>query len=251
MKATDKKNREGNTLETLPAAIDPQMRFYAFGETAIVLEYTKNTELRQDQTLQGQQRLIKLKNSLISGPSPRGIVDCVPGNQNLTVVFDPLQTTAQNICQQINTNWTDSGAPMERSNTDNTEVITLAVSYGGEFGPDLEAVADHHNTSIENVIEQHSSVTYTVLFNGFLPGFPYLHGLPQSLHTPRRKSPRTKVIAGSIAIGGSQTGIYPMDSPGGWQIIGRCQLDDQRLFDPERSPPQLFPAGTRIRFDAT
>jgi KipI family sensor histidine kinase inhibitor len=123
--------------------------------------------------------------------------------------------------------------------------VEIPVRYGGEYGPDLEDVARHTGLSAGRVVELHASAEYRVHFLGFSPGFPYLGGLPAQLSTPRLAAPRTLVPGGSVAIGGSQAGIYPMDSPGGWRIIGRTPL---RLFDAQGSPPALLAMGDRVRF---
>lgn len=123
--------------------------------------------------------------------------------------------------------------------------VVLPVCYGGKFGPDLPEVAEHTRMTTAQVIAQHKSSIYDVRAIGFAPGFPYLGGLPGRLSTPRRKTPRTKVPAGSVAIGGNQTGVYPLESPGGWQLIGRTP---ERLFQPEHNPPVLLRAGDRVRF---
>lgn len=124
-------------------------------------------------------------------------------------------------------------------------MIDVPVCYEDEFAPDLEAVAQHAGLAPEEVVRRHVDAVYRVGCVGFTPGFPYLSGLPPELATPRRASPRKEVPAGAVAIGGTQTGIYPRKSPGGWNIIGRTSL---RLFDVERDPPALFQAGDRVRF---
>ena len=126
-------------------------------------------------------------------------------------------------------------------------VIEIPVCYGGEFGPDLADVATHADTTSNDVIARHTAAEYTVAMLGFAPGFPYLLGLDSALHMPRRTTPRTRVPAGSVAIGGAQTGIYPSELPGGWQLIGRTPL---ALFDPQSEPPCLLGPGDRVRFRA-
>ena len=121
----------------------------------------------------------------------------------------------------------------------------IPVVYGGEAGPDLPALAARAGLSERAWIEFHATAEYTVVFLGFQPGFAYLRGLPEALNAPRRDSPRTRVPAGSLAIGGAYTGIYPAAGPGGWQIIGRS---DAVLFDPGREPPALFVPGDRVQF---
>jgi KipI family sensor histidine kinase inhibitor len=133
----------------------------------------------------------------------------------------------------------------ERVEAGLSATIEIPVRYGGEFGPDIADVAAHTKLRIDDVIARHTAATYTVAMLGFMPGFPYLRGLPPELATPRRATPRTQVPAGSVAIGGAQTGIYPRELPGGWQIIGRTALD---LFDATREEPALLRPGQRVRF---
>jgi KipI family sensor histidine kinase inhibitor len=123
--------------------------------------------------------------------------------------------------------------------------IEIPVCYGDAFGPDLDAVAAHAGLDASDVIERHANAEYRVAMLGFMPGFAYLLGLDPALHAPRRASPRTRVPAGSVAIGGAQTGIYPRELPGGWQLIGRTPL---ALFDASRTPPALLRPGQRVRF---
>lgn len=121
----------------------------------------------------------------------------------------------------------------------------IAVEYGGAAGPDLPALADLAGMDAAAYINRHAAIDYVVAFLGFQPGFPYLRGLPRALHAPRRTSPRVQVAAGSVAIGGGYTGIYPASGPGGWQLIGRTA---SVLFDPQRDAPALLMPGDRVRF---
>ena len=127
-------------------------------------------------------------------------------------------------------------------------LLEVPVRYGGEWGPDLAEVAAACGLTPAEVVREHSRPGYVVYFLGFSPGFAYLGGLPPRIAAARRPTPRTRVPAGSVAIGGSQTGVYPLASPGGWQLIGRTPL---ALFDPGRTPPALLAAGDRVRFVAT
>jgi inhibitor of KinA len=126
-----------------------------------------------------------------------------------------------------------------------SRLVEIPVCYGGELGPDLDDVAARHGLSADEVVTLHASVDYRVHMVGFMPGFAYLGGLPQAIATPRRDTPRTAVPAGSVGIGGAQTGVYPLVSPGGWHLIGRTPL---RLFDVSRDPAALLAAGDRVRF---
>ena len=123
--------------------------------------------------------------------------------------------------------------------------IEIPVCYGGAHGPDLEEVAQRAGLEVRQVVERHTAREYTVAMLGFAPGFPYLLGMDHALHTPRRITPRTRVPAGSVAIGGAQTGIYPRELPGGWMLIGRTPLS---VFDARRDPPCLLAPGDRVRF---
>ncbi len=129
--------------------------------------------------------------------------------------------------------------------TESGKVTEIPICYGSDFGPDLADVAKLVKLSVDDVIARHAAVTYTVAMLGFMPGFPYLRGLPPELAVPRRATPRTDVPAGSVAIGGAQTGIYPRELPGGWHLIGRTPLN---LFDATRHTPTLLRAGQRVRF---
>lgn len=123
--------------------------------------------------------------------------------------------------------------------------VTIPVCYGGDYGPDLTFVAQYNNLSEREVIHLHSSGTYPVYMIGFAPGFPYLGGLPKQLNAPRRPSPRASIPAGSVGIAGSQTGVYPISTPGGWQLIGRTPI---KLFQPERKEPSVLSAGDIVVF---
>jgi len=155
-------------------------------------------------------------------------------------VFDPLEADRDALSKLLQETW-DAAGEAPAAGRD----VEIPVQYGGEFGPDLGAVASHTGLGVREVIERHSSGQYVVFFLGFQPGFAYMGGLDEALHTPRRASPRLEVPAGSVGIGGEQTGIYPATSPGGWQLIGRTELP---LFDPARRPPTLLQPGDRVRF---
>lgn len=124
-------------------------------------------------------------------------------------------------------------------------LVEIPVCYGGDYGPDLNYVAEYHGLSPEEVIKRHSEVEYLVYMIGFMPGFPFMGGLDPSLATPRLSKPRTLVPKGSVGIAGQQTGLYPLDSPGGWQLIGRTPLT---MFDAGQDPPTLLRSGDWVRF---
>jgi len=169
-----------------------------------------------------------------------GIREVVPGMNNLTVELDPAAPDADNLLQALRTGWHESDAASVSPRR-----IEIPVHYGGAAGCDLDEVARHTGLSVADVIRLHSGAEYTVYFLGFQPGFAYLGGMDPRLATPRRKQPRLEVSAGSVGIGGQQTGVYPLLSPGGWQLIGRTPLS---LFDPARVPPSLLLPGDAVRF---
>lgn len=172
---------------------------------------------------------------------PPGVLNLHPAFASLLIDFDPRRLDHAAVAGLVRRHL----EAFEHSGETPARVIEVPVCYGGEYGPDLEEVARHCRLAPARVIELHASAEYLVYFLGFAPGFPYLGGLPAELATPRLPTPRRQVPAGSVAIGGSQTGIYSIESPGGWRIIGRTSL---RLFDPEASPPALLRAGDRVRF---
>jgi KipI family sensor histidine kinase inhibitor len=166
--------------------------------------------------------------------------DIVPGMNNLTAIFDPLQHSADEILLTLKDLFQRSKEKFQGSRE-----IAIPVHYGGDSGPDLPFVAEHCQLSLEDVVKRHCAASYVVYFLGFQPGFAYLGGMPESLATPRRAEPRLRVPAGSVGIGGKQTGIYPAASPGGWQLIGHTTL---KLFDPQRAEPTLLQPGDSVRF---
>ncbi len=153
---------------------------------------------------------------------------------------DPLEVAIAWITARLH-------SPLPDTANDTARTIEIPAHYGGDDGPDLAALAAHTGIAIEDVAARHTAAEYTVAMLGFAPGFPYLLGLDASLAMPRVASPRTHVPAGSVGVGGAQTGIYPQSGPGGWQLIGRTPL---RLFDAQRDPPGLLRAGDRVRFVA-
>ncbi len=168
-----------------------------------------------------------------------GVVDLHPAYASVLVDFDPLQASMEDLKREL------LGRMDTRTSPKESRLIEIPVRYGGESGPDLEAVASHCGMAPGEVIERHAGAQYRVHFLGFSPGFPYLGGMDPALATPRRPTPRKSVPAGSVGIAGSQAGIYPLDSPGGWQIIGRTPL---RLFDARRTPPARLAMGDGVRF---
>ena len=171
----------------------------------------------------------------------KGIKDLVPSYRSLTVVYNPLVISLESLESQLNEIWNtldDARLPAPRT-------VEIPVVYGDKYGPDLEWIADYHKMTPQEVIRLHTQPMYHVYMIGFMPGYPYMGEVPDKLVTPRRKTPRTHVPAGSVGIAQKQTGIYPVASPGGWQISGRTPV---RLFDPQGQPPCLLEMGDRVKF---
>lgn len=206
-------------------------RCYLLGETAVVLE------LEPPVTLATQKRIWRLTQRL--GEIPE-VVEAIPGMNNITVVLRNPHSVALDAIERLQRWWEESEALEPES-----RFIEIPVVYGTAAGPDLGEVARHAGLTEKQVVELHSSIDYVVWFLGFQPGFPYLGGLPEQLATPRRDEPRLQVPAGSVGIGGAQTGIYPLATPGGWQLIGHTPLP---LFDPDRNEPVLLRPGDTVRF---
>lgn len=179
-----------------------------------------------------------------------GIEDIAPAYASLLVRFDPAPWYAQGHTDVHGALRARIEPLLEGPGTTplpQPRDVRIPVCYGGEFGPDLAEVAKRAGLSEPQLVERHCAPVYQVAMLGFAPGFPYLLGLDSALRMPRRAQPRVRVPAGSVAIGGSQTGIYPRELPGGWQLIGRTPL---QLFDARREPPCLLQAGDRVRFAA-
>ncbi|HEX9303102.1 MAG TPA: 5-oxoprolinase subunit PxpB [Thermoanaerobaculia bacterium] len=176
----------------------------------------------------------------LAGKPPKGLLDAIPGATTLFVLFDPGIVEREKLVRRLRRLANETGiAPRE------TRRFRIPVAYGGEFGPDLPVLANDRGISVEELARRHAGADYTVAFLGFSPGFAYLTGLPPGLSAARRHSPRTRVPAGSLAIGGDYTAIYPAESPGGWRLIGRSPV---RLFDPAAHPPALLRPGDRVFF---
>ena len=172
-----------------------------------------------------------------------GVCDLVPGYRSLLVVYDPLGLESDDLKRSINHTYQH----LDQTELPQPRTIEIPVVYGGEQGPDLENVAQFHGIAPREVIAYHIRPVYRVYMIGFTPGYPYLGEVPDEIVTPRRETPRTHVPRGSVGIAQKQTGIYSVDSPGGWQIIGWTPV---RLFDPAQNPPSLLMMGDRVRFKA-
>ena len=186
-------------------------------------------------------RILAVARSLQARP-PRGVTEVVPAYTTLGVWFDPLERNAADLASEL-VALADATEGRNDGLTDSVEFV-IPVRYDG---PDLDDVASRLGLSREEVIRRHAAIEYRVFLLGFVPGFAFLGLLDPSLELPRRSSPRLKVPAGSVAIAGRQTAVYPLDTPGGWHLLGHTDL---AFFDAQRDPPALLGVGDRVRFEA-
>ena len=221
------------------------IHFFQISENSISLEFGDNIK---EETL---GRISRLNECIKQNPFA-GLLSTTPAYTTLTLYFNPVKlmndsglkgsTTLDKISGYI------KSIPVETKidqQTDN-QIIQIPVCYDPAFGFDLQELISFYQLKKEEIIEIHSSVVYTVYMIGFVPGFPYLGGLSEKLTAPRRQNPRAAIPAGSVGIAGQQTGIYPLETPGGWQIIGRTPL---KLFDVNRQQPSLLKAGDKLKFE--
>ena len=215
-------------------AIYPQFRYLPAGDSALVLEIGDEIHPAINRKIRGL--VLALEKTTIPG-----IREFIPTYRSLFVQYDPAEILFGELIGKIK----QIESQLEAAAIPEPRIVEIPVEYGGACGPDLEFVAQHNKLSPEEVIALHTDRDYQVYMLGFTPGFCYLGGLSERLETPRLAEPRTRIPAGSVGIAGKQTGIYPIDSPGGWQLIGRTPLC---LFDPNREPPVLIHAGEYVRF---
>ena len=186
-------------------------------------------------------RILAVARDLRAHP-PRGVTEVVPAYTTLGVWFDPLSRDAADLASEL-VEIAEQAEGREDGEAEGRELV-IPVRYDG---PDLDDVASRLGLARDEVVRRHSEATYRVFLLGFVPGFAFLGLLDPSLELPRRSSPRLKVPAGSVAIAGRQTAVYPLDTPGGWHLLGRTDLT---LFDPRREPPAVLGVGDRVRFEA-
>ncbi|CAN5587678.1 5-oxoprolinase subunit B [soil metagenome] len=234
----------------MAATVALRMEIASLGDSALVVRITNDFAAAPEESL----RTVRAAHAAIEAAAIPGIVECTSAYASVGVFFDPKQLPRVQgsgkdpfdcLVDQLRT--AVSLPPASSAPILEAPLREVPVCYDAEFAFDLGAVTAHTGISADQVVSLHAGSEYRVYCVGFMPGFPYLGGLPPELATPRRKTPRTAVPAGSVAIGGAQTGIYPATSPGGWNVIGRTPL---RLFDPVANPPARFRPGDRVRFVA-
>jgi KipI family sensor histidine kinase inhibitor len=208
--------------------------FYSMGDRGLLIEF--GDEISRE--INEKVRRIGLA---VRDEIREGIVEVVPTYRSLLIIYNPLLLPIEDLKKRVKQ--IEEGlqeVPLPEPN-----LTRIPAVYGGIYGPDLEAVARYHHISPDKVIQLHCSKAYLIYMIGFMPGYPYMGELPEELVTPRLKTPRLVVPKGSVAIAQRQTGIYSMESPGGWQIIGRTPVE---LFDPGRDPPSLLQMGDLVQF---
>jgi inhibitor of KinA len=224
------------------------MKISPLGDSALVVRVRERFDDAPEQTL---DRVLRAFLQLQSAAIPE-VIELAPAYTSVAVFFDPITVAKATETSKDLFDWLATRiraalaeAAAGRITRPRSKTVEIPVCYDPEFALDIDNVARRANVSPSEVIRLHSAAEYRVACIGFVPGFPFLAGLPKKLATPRREVPRKEIPAGSVGIGGAQTGIYPLRSPGGWNLIGRTPL---RLFGPEKSPPALLRAGERVRF---
>ena len=211
-----------------------EIKILTAGDSSLLIEFGSQISPEINQKITTTVQLMKEQHI-------EGVVDIIPAFCSLLINYDPRVISYA----ELKTRMKDLVKVDVKAQAGVKKVFEIPVCYGGEYGPDIENIAKHAGLSVEEVMEIHSSRDYLIYMLGFMPGFTYLGGLDERIHTPRLSNPRLKINAGSVGIGGSQTGIYPLDSPGGWQLMGMTPV---KTYDPEREIPILVEAGDYIRF---
>jgi inhibitor of KinA len=209
--------------------------FYPLGDAAIVVQFGRDIS-------NTTHDLIRSVCNYLEEYSFDGFIEYVPAFTTISIFYDPVIVSYQSVQSDLEEMLTDV---MEHPGESVSRIVEIPVLYGGTEGPDLDFVAAHSKLTSEEVIRLHTAAEYLVHMIGFAPGFPYMAGMNEQIATPRRETPRSKIAPGSVGIAGTQTGVYPIETPAGWQIIGRTPIN---LFDAGRAVPALLRAGDRVRF---
>lgn len=204
------------------------------GDKGLLVEFGEGIDPKINAKVRAMSRALEKER-------PAGVREIIPTYRSLLLIYDSGATNPEKLCPAID----KIENSLETLTITPPEIVEIPVCYGGELGPDMENVQKAHKLTPDQVIQLHSTPAYLIYMVGFTPGFPFLGGLDEKLFTPRLATPRMRVPEGSVGIANNQTGIYPVASPGGWQIIGRTPL---KLFAPHRAAPFLYKAGDKIKF---
>jgi KipI family sensor histidine kinase inhibitor len=212
----------------------PKTISYLMGDRGLLLEF--GDEISREVNAKVRRMALAIQAEAIEG-----IVETVPTYRSLLIIYNPMVLPVRGLRKRI----IQVEEDLRQTPLPEPKLTRIPVVYGGIYGPDLEGVAKYHQISPEAVIQLHCSNPYLIYMIGFMPGYPYMGEIPQALVTPRLKTPRLSVPKGSVAIAQRQTGIYSMESPGGWRILGRTPVE---LFDPRNDPPALLQMGDFVQF---
>ena len=218
----------------------PAVRFLCQGESGLVIEFGSEIDSQINSK-------VHLLSNRFKKEAAVGIKAVVPTYRSLLILFDPLLIGRSKLCNLAE-------AFLEKAQDNNKQAISgedrtviIPTCYGHDYGPDIQFVADHNGLAVDEVISIHTSTAYKIFMMGFTPGFPYLGGMSPQIAAPRLDTPRTVIPSGSVGIAGSQTGLYPVESPGGWRLIGRTPL---QVFDVLREPAFIYGAGDYLKFES-
>jgi len=211
-----------------------ELKFIPAGDNSLVVEV--GNDIQKEINLMVRSLVLALERE-----NPAGLKEILPTYRSLLIYYDPFRTTFQEMKKRI----LDIKDRLKQMELPSPRLVYIPTLYGGEFGPDLEFVSRYNALILKDVIKIHSSTLYMVYMLGFTPGFCYLGGMSEKIATPRLDNPRLKVPAGSVGITGTQTGIYPVDSPGGWRIIGQTPI---RIYNPYASDPFPLRVGDYLKF---
>ncbi|MBT7051291.1 MAG: 5-oxoprolinase subunit PxpB [Desulfobacula sp.] len=208
--------------------------FRIAGDRGLLVEFGEGIDPKVNAKVRAMAKFLEKK-------TPKGVKEMLPTYRSLLFIYDPGVTNPDILCKRIE----KFNNTLEKMEIDPFKVVEIPVCYANKFGPDMENVQKAHGLTTEEVISLHSKPEYLIYMVGFTPGFAFLGGLDEKLHTPRLTTPRMLVPEGSVGIANNQTGMYPIASPGGWQLIGKTPL---KLFAPDRANPFLYKAGDKIKF---
>ncbi|ACB84728.1 5-oxoprolinase subunit PxpB [Natranaerobius thermophilus] len=205
------------------------------GDKAVVMEFENEISPEVNAKIRATDHLLREEFQL------KGITEIIPTYRSLLIYYDEKYWDFETLSKKL----VEIPHYLEEKEIPEPKTLNIPVVYGGEYGPDLEYVAEYNNLTSDQVIEIHHTTTYLIYMLGFVPGFTYLGGMSEKIATPRLKDPRAKIPEGSVGIAGSQTGVYPLESPGGWQLIGRTPL---KFYDPNKEDPFLPKPGYHLKF---